>query len=75
MPQNSYLSRRGAANYLQGRGVPITEATLATKASRGDGPTFVKFCGRALYTEEWLDAWLCESTTSPHQYGPKQHSV
>ena len=37
-------------------GFPVTEATLATKATRGGGPPFQKFGSRALY--RWADALL-----------------
>jgi hypothetical protein len=50
------LTRRKTADRLTEAGFPVTEATLATKASRGGGPPFQKFGTRALYS--WADALL-----------------
>jgi hypothetical protein len=50
------LTRRKTADALTEAGFPVTEATLATKASRGGGPPFQKFGSRALY--RWGDALL-----------------
>lgn len=50
------LTRRKTADKLTEAGFPVTEATLATKASRGGGPPFQKFGTRALYS--WADALL-----------------
>lgn len=57
------LSRNEIAAALTEAGFPISAATLATMATRGGGPSFVKFNGRALYDLGEALAWA-ESRTS-----------
>lgn len=64
MSDPQYLTRKEAATYLKEKRLKISDATLATMASRGGGPMFVKFGQRALYTAEWLDQWV-ESRLQP----------
>ena len=45
---DALLTRREAAAFLRGQGFPVAEATLATKATRGGGPAYSLFSGRAL---------------------------
>jgi hypothetical protein len=58
------LRRRDTAAALNEAGFPITEATLATKATRGGGPPYRLFGRVPLY--RWGDAlqWA-ESRLSP----------
>jgi hypothetical protein len=58
------LRRRDTAGALNEAGFPITEATLATKATRGGGPPYRLFGRVPLY--RWGDAlqWA-ESRLSP----------
>lgn len=58
-------SRREAAQYLNNKGIPTTESTLATLASRGGGPAFSKFGARALYSADDLDAWVDAKLSRP----------
>jgi hypothetical protein len=61
-------NREEAAEYLTERsGVLFTATALAARATKGRGPRFAIFNGRALYTQEALDAWLTAelSTESP----------
>lgn len=60
------LTRHATAAALTEAGFPTSPATLATKATRGGGPLFVKFGARALY--RWADAlaWAQERTSLPH---------
>jgi hypothetical protein len=52
-------NREGAAEYLTERsGVLFTAAALAARATKGTGPRFSIFNGRALYSDEALDEWL-----------------
>lgn len=51
---DSLLRRRALAEALTGAGFPVTEATLATKATRGGGPPFRRFGTIPLY--RWGDA-------------------
>lgn len=48
------LSRKDTAKALTAKGFQITEATLATMATRGGGPAYRLFGRRPLYT--WRDA-------------------
>jgi hypothetical protein len=59
------LTRRKTADALTEAGFPVTEATLATKATRGGGPPFQKFGSRALY--RWADAllWAQQRLSAP----------
>lgn len=62
----TYLSRAAARTYLrEGIGVPIGDTALENMASDGNGPKYVVIAGRALYTREWLDAWVAEQAAKP----------
>jgi hypothetical protein len=64
-----YLTRREAAEYSK-----TPEPTLATMATRGGGPPYIKRGSRVLYRVADLDVWLLAglrtSTSSPSQPGP-----
>ena len=64
MSEPEYLTRKEAAAYLQKKCLKISDATLATLASRGGGPLYTKFGQRCLYTPQWLDQWV-ESRLQP----------
>jgi hypothetical protein len=51
---DALLTRDQTAVALTAAGYPIKSATLATKATRGGGPTFRLFGARPLY--RWADA-------------------
>ncbi len=51
---NALLRRKPTAEALTAKGYPITDKTLATKASRGGGPPFRSFGRVPLY--RWGDA-------------------
>lgn len=59
------LTRQRVAEALTEAGYPISHRTLATKATRGGGPPYSLFSGRALY--RWGDAldWARSLTTAP----------
>jgi hypothetical protein len=61
------LTRERTAAALTALGYPVSARTLSTKASRGGGPPYVLFCGRALY--RWADAleWARSLTTPPRR--------
>jgi len=61
------LRRADAAAVLQNAGYPISPTTLATMASRGDGPLFTKFGRIPLYRKEHLLEWA-ERRTSPFRH-------
>jgi hypothetical protein len=55
----SYVTRRGAAEYCTGRGLPMTAQTLARiAATSGDGPVYARWGNRAVYALADLDAWI-----------------
>lgn len=58
------LTRRALAAALTEVGFPMSEATLATKATRGGGPPFRRFGARPLYIWSEALAWA-EGRLSP----------
>jgi hypothetical protein len=62
---NTMLRRRQTAEALTATGFPITEATLATKATRGGGPPYRSFGRTPLY--RWGDAlaWAQARLSAP----------
>lgn len=61
------LTRERTAEALTAAGYPVATKTLATKATRGGGPPYSLFSGRALY--RWGDAldWARSMTTAPRR--------
>ena len=61
---DTLLTRDDIATALTAAGYPVASKTLATKATRGGGPPYSLFLGRALY--RWCDAldWARNSTTA-----------
>ncbi len=59
------LSRRAIAEALTQAGYPIAPATLATLATRGGGPSYTLFNGRALYRLGDALEWAQERTSAP----------
>lgn len=55
--QTDYLSRLEAAEYLTGKGLPVSKGTLAKWATVGGGPTYYRFGNRAVYRPSDLDLW------------------
>jgi hypothetical protein len=66
-PTPRYLGREQAAEQLTAEGVKATSQTLADLAYKRTGPRFVRINGRALYTREWLLAWIEEQAAKPVQ--------
>jgi hypothetical protein len=62
---DALLRRRDTAEALTAMGFPITEATLATKATRGGGPPYRSFGRTPLY--RWGDSltWAQLRLTAP----------
>lgn len=62
---NILLGRKPTAAALTAAGYRVSPETLATKATRGGGPPYRLFGGRALY--RWGDAlaWAEAAATSP----------
>ena len=69
IPDNpgALLTRERTAEALTAAGYPVATKTLATKATRGGGPPYSLFSGRALY--RWGDAldWARSLTTAPRR--------
>ena len=69
VPDNpdAFLTRERTAQALTAAGYPVATKTLATKATRGGGPPYRLFSGRALY--RWGDAleWARALTTPPRR--------
>jgi hypothetical protein len=61
------LTRERTAEALTALGFPVSARTLATKATRGGGPPYSLFCGKAMY--RWQDAleWARSLTTPPRR--------
>lgn len=60
---NTLLQRKDAAAALSAAGYPIALPTLASMASRKEGPPFVKFGRRPLYRWGELLAWAERRST------------
>jgi hypothetical protein len=54
---NILLTRRYAAAALRAAGYPVAPETLATRASRGGGPSFRRFGARPPYRWDDLIEW------------------
>jgi hypothetical protein len=69
LPTNpdTLLTRARTAQSLTASGLPMAAETLATKATRGGGPPYRLFSGRALY--RWGDAlaWALAKLTPPRR--------
>jgi len=61
IPPETLLDRAQAAVAIRARGIRVSYATLATKATRGGGPPFKRFGKQAVY--RWADvvAWIHET--------------
>lgn len=59
------LTRRATAEALTAAGYPVTLSTLATMATRGNGPPFMRFGRRPIY--RWGDVleWAIGRTSKP----------
>ena len=64
---DALLTRDATAAALTAAGYPISAKTLSGKATRGGGPPYSLFSGRALY--RWGDAldWARSLTTPPRR--------
>jgi hypothetical protein len=64
---DALLTRDRTAAALTEAGYPVATKTLSTKATRGGGPPYSLFSGRALY--RWGDAldWARSLTTPPRR--------
>jgi hypothetical protein len=66
IPENPevLLSRKAAAGALTAAGYQTSPLTLATKATRGNGPPYRRYGKRAIYRWGDLIAWA-EANTGP----------
>ena len=60
-----YRDRKGARIRILDAGIPMGEGGLKDHASRGTGPRYVIINGRALYTDDDIDAWIAEQSARP----------
>ena len=62
---NAKLTRKATAEALTAAGFPVSEKTLATKATRGGGPLYQLFGRKPLY--RWGDAleWAKSRLSKP----------
>ena len=67
MAPSTLLTRSQAAAALTATGYPTAPATLATKATRGGGPLYRSYGGRAIYIWSDLLAWAQSRTSSPRR--------
>lgn len=68
--EDSYLTREAVSAALTETGFPVAARTLAAKATRGGGPPYRMFGGRALY--RWGDAlaWARQRISAPRGVAP-----
>jgi hypothetical protein len=73
IPNNleALLSREAAAQALTAAGYVTSSSTLATKATRGNGPAYRKFGKRAIYRWGDLVAWA-EANTAPLRHNTSE---
>jgi hypothetical protein len=71
---DALLSRRAVAQALTAAGYPIAATTLATLATRGGGPVYVIFNGRALYRFPDALAWAQGRMSAPHATAAERRS-
>jgi hypothetical protein len=64
---DTLLNRKDAADLLTRMGFKTSPATLATKASRGGGPTYQCWGKKPLYSVEDLMAWAKARLKKPQQ--------
>lgn len=62
---DAQLTRQKIAEALTAAGFPISPKTLATKATRGGGPPFRLFGGRAVYRWGCALDWAQRTATVP----------
>lgn len=61
------LSRREASEYLSQIGCPTAPATLASMVTRGGGPLYSLWGGRAVYRKADLISWAESRLTPPRR--------
>jgi hypothetical protein len=63
LDRGTILTRRQLAEKSEQANVPVAESSLASMASRGNGPTFTKYGNRSLY--RWGDYvdWVASKST------------
>lgn len=67
-----YRERTGATQRIrEHHGVPIGDGGLKDLANRGRGPKYSIINGRALYTDDDIDAWVAEQSARPPQKRPR----
>jgi hypothetical protein len=63
-----WLRRPQASEHIETTfNIPCSEATLATWATRGNGPPYSRVGNTALYRIEDLDQWALEKLSTPRR--------
>ena len=60
-----FLNREKSAEYVRGKGLRCTKATLAKLACVGGGPSFQKFGRDVVHTPANLDLWIAARLSAP----------
>jgi len=60
IPLPKYLNREAAAAFITAQGIEITAQALADLKCRRKGPKCGRVNGKAVYTADWLIAWIEE---------------
>jgi hypothetical protein len=71
LSSEALLSREAAAHALTAAGYVTSPSTLATKATRGNGPAYRIFGKRAIYRWADLIAWA-EASTAPIRHSTSE---
>lgn len=67
--QSKALTTIEAAAYIKEvHGVNVAPSTLERKRSKGGGPVFEKFNGKAIYRPPALDEWVRSNTSPPRRF-------
>jgi hypothetical protein len=65
MPQDRFLSRVEASDFLKSRGLHYTANTLQKMATLGGGPIYRRCGNRAVYLAADLEAWVASKLSAP----------
>ena len=73
--EDPLLTRQEGAKALTEAGFPTSPATLATKVSRGGGPRYHLYSGRAIYRWSDLLAWAQARVSDPRSSSSEQDYI
>ena len=64
-----FLTRKDAARYIEGKGLPITHTTLTDLALEDRGPKYSIWGRNAVYAREDIDKWIESRLGRPLKMG------